>query len=296
MTEATTTNDTAPATIPAAQAAAPATPPATPPAATPPAAPPPGAVQAPADAAPPPVDAKPAATGYRPEGLPDHLVGANEQETIDKLAKAYENARKSIAEGVPKTPDEYQLKLDDDAAKLFGPDLAADPVMTALRAKAHEAGLKGSQFNAFMAGAIGELAKMGVVAPPVDAKADLEAVRAQLKDLGQDTSDAAITMEIQKHAAWVDVFGKQNNLKPETIDAMKAFVDIPAGLPVLRAIQQALGASPIAMGGNQAPTTWTKDKLREAQADPRLNPSSPKYDRQFVEDVDRAYRQVYGNG
>jgi hypothetical protein len=248
-------------------------------------------------AAPPAADqteAKPG--GYRPDGLPEHLLGMSDKETIDNLKKAYEGARGKIAEGVPKTPDEYEFKPSEEAAKLFGADLKADPVLTALRAQAHAAGLKGTQFDAFLNGAIPELTKLGIVTPPIDQKADLEALRDQLRGMGRAHDDQAVTAEIAKYDAFIDVFGKQAGLDPAAIQTMKAFADLPAGYPVLRAIEKALGAAPIAMGGGGAAAQWTKESLRAAQADPRADMNSPKYDAKFAAEIDRGYQQLYGRG
>ena len=69
----------------------------------PPAAGAPAAGQAPADPG--------ASAAYRPEGLPDHLLGKDERETIDKLFKAYGGAREAIAKfgAVPEAPDKYEF-------------------------------------------------------------------------------------------------------------------------------------------------------------------------------------------
>jgi hypothetical protein len=83
-------------------------------------------------------------------------------------------------------------------------------------------------------------------------------------------------------------------LDPAAIQTMKAFADLPAGYPVLRAIEKALGAAPIAMGGGGAAAQWTKESLRAAQADPRADMNSSKYDAKFAAEIDRGYQQLYG--
>ena len=52
---------------------------------------------------------------YKPEGLPDHYLGGNDQETIDKLYRAVDGFRKEQSKkGYPSSAEDYDQVFDDD--------------------------------------------------------------------------------------------------------------------------------------------------------------------------------------
>lgn len=93
---------------------------------------------------------QPQSQSYRPEGFPDHLVGSNEKETLDKLFKAYMGARKDISKGIPQAPEkleDYQLKLDETVMNDLVSDGADESRLNGFKEIALKAKLSEDQFN-----------------------------------------------------------------------------------------------------------------------------------------------------
>jgi hypothetical protein len=144
------------------------------------ATPPPGG----SAASPPPADAAPAGAGngllkhvdasigepgkepdkapdpaapYVPEGLAETLRGKTDRETIDKLA-----AEIGKRGAPPAKPEEYQLELSPEMAKIYG-DMKDDPVLPLFRQVAHKHGLDNKTFNGLFSDLHQEMAKAGLI-------------------------------------------------------------------------------------------------------------------------------------
>ncbi len=97
-----------------------------------------------------------------PDGIPDHLKGGNAEETINKLLTAYNGARKTLAqkgqgdggkeEGVPETPEGYEIKADGDDDKIAAElnSEASKPIVDSFRKAAHELGISAAKFEGLM--------------------------------------------------------------------------------------------------------------------------------------------------
>lgn len=129
------------------------------------------------DGAPP--SPAPAPVPYRPEGLDEALVGANDKETIDRLA-----AKVGAIGAPPAKADDYTLALDAALAEKIG-DLEADPVLPLWRETAHELGLTQEVFEKAFAGLMGRLIDKGLIEPKVDLDAELAKLAPQERDPGR---------------------------------------------------------------------------------------------------------------
>lgn len=112
-----------------------------------------------------------AAAAYWPEGLPETLSGlkgANDRETIDKLAGHLKDAPRA-----PEKPDGYKLALPEEFTKRFG-DLSGDEVLPIWRQVAHKNGLTDQQFNGAISELYAELSDKGLIDEPIDVMAKLE--------------------------------------------------------------------------------------------------------------------------
>ena len=87
-----------------------------------------------------------ASTGYRPDGLPDHLFGKDDKETIAKLNDAYKGARTELGKKgfkAPETLDGYILNLPEDIkGKVLQPDASGkDPLFEMMKPIFHKNGI-----------------------------------------------------------------------------------------------------------------------------------------------------------
>jgi len=138
-----------------------------------------------------------------PEGLelPDHLVGQSVDETLAKVAKAYQGARRELStkgktdgklEGaVPENPDGYVFEPEGDDDKIATElnSEASKPYVDAFRKAAHKLGIPDKAFTQLMREGLAGVAESGVPLGLADedaAKVSGEAEMASLvKEVGQ---------------------------------------------------------------------------------------------------------------
>lgn len=258
----------------------------------PPAAAPQGGGQAPAGGAPVP------SAPYRPEGLPDHLFGANERETLDKLWGAYRPARDTIARlgdlgELPKDAASYTLDLTD-AMKPYLPGLDADPVFALVREAAHKSGIRDKQFGPFVSGLMSSLIDGDLIQPPVDLAAEKAALvppeAAALDDAGKT---AAVDGRVRQNHATIQLWSERGMPK-ESAEALSLMLDTAAGN---RAVEwfaaQARGVQPTT--GGQPPGSLSESELNARMRDPRGQVGTSTFDPAFAKETDRLFQTFYGN-
>ena len=111
-----------------------------------------------------------------PEGmeLPDHLVGLSADETLAKLTKAYQGARRELSQkgkgegklegAVPDDPDGYVFDPDGDDDKIAAElnSEASKPYVDAFRKAAHKLGIPDKAFTQLMREGLGGIAESGM--------------------------------------------------------------------------------------------------------------------------------------
>lgn len=234
---------------------------------------------------------------YRPEGLPDHLLGTNDQETIDKLAKAYGGARRDIGRGdlgeVPEKPDGYQFAFSDPVKEILG-DVEKDDLLLAVREDAHKMGLTDKQFSGFLDAAFGRMLDMGLVEPPVDLAKELDALAPDGGDaLDEAGRKSAIEARIRDNAAIVDVW-KSRGMPAESGDALQALLDTAGGNKAIEWFRGKMG-SPQPVPGGKPSGAATEADLTARSKDPRNQFGTREYDPAFAAETTRLYQQHYGD-
>lgn len=115
-------------------------------------------------------DAPPAP--HRPEGLPDHLLGTTDVETLDKITKAYVGSREALAKGggpPPDKPEDYEWKTPPEMGDLV-PD--GDPAIALFKEACHDAGVGKEMFSPLVARFLEKAIDGGLFPPPQDLKAE----------------------------------------------------------------------------------------------------------------------------
>lgn len=227
---------------------------------------------------------------YRPEGIPDHYLGASDHETIDKLYKTADGLRKELSQkkGVPEKFEDYTIELsDEDREKYLSlNDDGVDPVYETLRKTAFEQGI-----------------------PPAAALKFVENLYAQVHDGANEA--AAALKETVDHG--YESFGGPEKAKP-VVDAVESWItglqtqgvineddaaemrissSYGEGLRWLDKIRVSTGEKPI-------PADFKNDSnagaLTKAELDAMMQ--DPKYWRQkdpaFIAKVTEGFRQLYG--
>lgn len=226
-------------------------------------------------------DDKPAAP-FRPEGLPDHLAGENDRETIEKLNKAYLGARAQISEGTqgkaPKTSDDYKVELADDLGLPVDAEGAADkPVIDALRTAAHANGLTQGQFNGVLNDTLRSLVASGLIDDPYDAAREFDVLG------GKEAAMPVINALVD----WGKGLVKQGMLSEDDFSEYKIMAGTGRGARVMVVLREMTGEPPINL--HTAPSGLpSKDELDAMIGDDRYG-----VDKAFTKKVEGLFNQVY---
>lgn len=238
-----------------------------------------------------------AGAAYRPDGLPDHLFGKTDQETIDKLHKAVSGFRQVEGErgAVPKSADEYKFEASDKL-KPYVADFDKDPVYKDVRGIAHKAGLTDKQFNAFLPAVLEHFVDAGLVEGSVNAEAELlKLAPAQLEGAPVAERKAAAERQLRDNIAWVDEVKDTGLMPPDLADAIAA--EVTDKLWANQLVQWLRGQyqeQRPALDAGKGAGGMSDAQLQERLNDDRNNPSSQKFDKNFAAETDALYKKRYG--
>ncbi len=249
------------------------------------------AAASPGAAADPAAAAAAAASAYRPEGLPDHLYGANERETLDKLFKAYSGARETIAKAgdVPKAVDGYAFEASEKL-KPFTEGLDKDPFWTTVKEVSLKHGLPAKSFQGLFGDLMEKMVDGGLVAEPFSPEAERAALVPDITD--PKARAATADRIIRENLAQVKAWGEQG-LDPASVKALEATMDRAATNKLVEWIRTSRGEQPPALNGMPAGDI-TEAQLDARIADPRNNFGSPQYDKAFATETTEMKKKFYG--
>jgi hypothetical protein len=235
---------------------------------------------------------------YRPDGLPDHLLGTSEKETIDKLWKSTKGFMDSQATrgAVPEKPDGYQLgTLPEAVAKKLG-DLKDDPVIPMLRGAAHAAGITDKAFSTFMPKILEALDQAGMV--PDQSAFDPDTQIGELEKDHQTIQDPRERRAIAAKRITETKSRLDNLLKAEVLDKGE-HAELLSLLPTTKTFRllekivgkftQADGTVSPGAGGSQSGGVSEAD-ITARRMDPRYDSRSTKYDAAFRNETDRLWQ------
>lgn len=250
--------------------------------------------------------AAPPSGPYFPEGLPDNLKGANEKDTLDRVAKALKGYRERDAgRDVPDQPEKY-LSLEGVDEKVFKPDatftghlkmMAEDPGMKAGLAILQKAGVdRGVVLNALQS-TLGALSEAGMLEPMIDEKAERAALLPEAaKNLPPAEQDKAIDKRMQENQDFVALMSENRGLDKDVGEyAQLMLSDSAKGhkfLEWMRGQIQGGGEGPGAHGGGQGRGD-TSESLRAEQAKPELTAGHPSFDAAKYADFEVRYKKFH---
>lgn len=247
-----------------------------------------------------------AAVPYRPDGLPDHLSGTSDKETIDKLYKAFDGYRRGEGErgGVPRSPDDYKFEWGE-TMKPFAENFGKDPLYKETLSIAHKAGISDKAMAKFLPALLGHMVESGMVAPPVNAGEQLmKLTPREAAGLDAAGQKAAAGRRLNNNIAFVD------GLKSQLLGSDPQAAQSPLGqaLDWLAAettdkvqanflVEWLMGRGeqpkPALDGGRKAGGT-DDEAIKARIRDPRNDPNSATFDRAFAAETDRLSQQQWG--
>lgn len=232
------------------------------------------------------------AAPYRPEGLPEHLAGADEKETLDKVFKAYDGARRELGKksGVAEKPDDYKIDLPEDLSKKIlrpGED-GKDALFETVRTLFHEGGVNPGV-------AAGVMTKFyEAVAAQADEKTQgdqkqLDAMDADFKEFGGPDKAKGV---IDANAAWITGLKTKGIIDDKDAAEMAANLQWGAGLRWLDKLRVLTGEKPIPadMGKQSGGDAMTEENLHAMMRDERYWKTK---DPAYIAEVTGAFQEFY---
>jgi len=238
---------------------------------------------------------------YFPNGMPEHLRGKDEKETLDKLFGAFDGYRQRDATRgkVPDNADGYTFTPSEVLKPFFANE--KDPAMASARAAAHKHGITGPQFEGFVNDVYTPLVEKGLIPKPYDPHDELDKLGKALgvsydrTKQGGAGNEQIARIATEAHATATNLVATLD-LKDSAAALVESWADEADGVLVLRAIQGAFKERGLQLGGQPGGDGgWTKDKLKQMDGDPRIDPDSPRYDKGLRQQYDDAYKRIYGS-
>ena len=239
----------------------------------------------------------PAGSAYRPEGMPDHFLGKDDRETVDKLFKAADGFRREAAERgtVPKEATAYAFETSEKL-KPFVAGFDKDPVYNAARDIAHKAGMTDKVFQKFIPGFLESMIDNGMVGQSMNGDEMLVSLApASMKDATPEEKKTAGAKRVTDTLAWVDGAKTQGNMPPAVADYLSTIAaDDPKAIGLVDWLRGSAHEPRPAMQGGNVPGGTSEEALKARNLDPRNQPGGKQYDAAFAAETDRLYRAHYG--
>lgn len=235
----------------------------------------------------------------RPEwatGLPDHMFNADGSVNTQELVKAYNGFRAAMSERgqFPASPKDYKIEWGDRLAEYF-PDDTKDPLLDKYRELAHAAGITNEQLQKFTVPLLEEILESGHLGAPVDFDAMvIQLVPKEAKGLDEQGQRQAAGKRIADALAFVDGMVAQKAIPADVADFLVAQLgDDPRGIMALEFMRGRAGPG-LALGGRGGGGMSEADLVKRLN-DPRGNPDSQEFDREFARETDRMFKEYYGD-
>lgn len=248
----------------------------------------------------------PAASTYRPEGLPDHMLGKSDSETIDNMKKALDGYRARDAEQkIPEDPKAYAEFSGEipEAIKPHIEKLAGDPLYDRVASTAAKLKLSVPQYQGLVMEMMSASAEMGILEPPINEAAEKAAlVPESAKHLPETEQRAAREKRMSENFAYLDqmvVLGKdKGGLSQDAADYAKAMLgDTARGHEFIEFLRSRGGGGhdgpAMDMNGGAGPADPKADISRRAGL-PENTWGDPKFDQKSYDQLQADRRKVYG--
>lgn len=230
-----------------------------------------------------------AADVYRPDGLPDHLVGANNNETIDKLYKAFDGYRKDASTNKPpKSPADYKFDFGDKADGILQLDEnGTDPMLENWKGIFHENGVSNDTAQNIILGVFESIQGLQAAGG-----GNTEGLDFDFEGIG----GAAAAKPVQDGVkAWAQGLKNTGRMTDEDIAEIDVLSGYRQGLNLLSKIRELTGEKPIPLDNLAAGAEGevTEELVNQRVADPRYQRGHPDFDQTFHDETTKMFQQLY---
>ncbi|MCE7026422.1 hypothetical protein [Jiella avicenniae] len=232
---------------------------------------------------------------HKPEGVPDHLFGQNDQETIDKIWNAYKGAREALGKQskAPDKPEAYQPFAWSDKVKANLSIAEDDEAATLFRSIAHKHGMNDENMKA-VPEFFEALIEKGVIEPPHDTRAEMRALAPQGFAGSDEAKEAKGAERVAAADRWIAQLSSQRGFDDGMKTEMRLLTTTAAGVKVIESFMTSgMGGSVNPGGQTGGEPTITKAVLDARIADPRNDIMGDKYDPAFAQETDAMFKKFY---
>ncbi len=237
---------------------------------------------------------------FKPDGIPAHLLGQNDRETLEKMWPAYQGARTELSKGVqnkPEKADDYQFNWTDKIKELGG--VATDDAAVKLfRDIAHEHDFTQKHLDAIPA-FFEKAVEAGVIAKPEapfdSAKLFDELAPESFKGTPEQRQEAG-SRRLTAADNWIKQLTDEQGFNADMKQEMRLLTTSKAGISVLEKLMTGGMIASVQPGGGHQPGGVTEADLTKRVADPRNDFLSPTYDENFAKETQALYRKLFPNG
>lgn len=230
---------------------------------------------------------------WRPEGIPDRLQGQSDRETAEKLYKDWQGQHEKLSSlgTIPKDADGYELKLSEDAQKLFpiGDD---DKLVPLVKEVALKHGL-----NTDMIGAFSDFVDGAIAAGIVEKPASMDDVHRAAAPADFSGSDAERIAAGQKRMdsmeAQIDGMVAAQGLTKEEAAEAKLLLTTSPGLSMLQKFLNAGVQSSVNPGGQDSDKQSARAEAMKNLQSPKATPGDPSYDPAYAKQWDDRYKSTF---
>jgi hypothetical protein len=226
---------------------------------------------------------------YRPEGLPDHLRGKDDRETIDKLFKVAMDLRRKVGQGkdkAPETPDGYAFEAPEGVEI----DLTSDAnvkLMGLVAEAAHAEGLGQKAAQAFVQKIMAGLPEIAKDAGEPDPASQMPDISEELDKLGG--RDKALPF-LQKIDRWGRGLVERGAFDQDDYLEFQIMAGTAQGARVMNKLIEMTGEAPVPLEGSErGAAKLTPGQLQALRDDPRY-----ETDAGFRRDVEAKFEELYG--
>jgi hypothetical protein len=236
---------------------------------------------------------------YRPKDMPDHFLGANDQETIDRLNKAYMGARSELAgkNGVPEKLDDYKIELPEEIASVAlkpGED-GKDAIFEGMRGTFHQLGIAPEkaqtlavEFYKHVAAAVAAGKPPGDGDGGEEPSADFEYKALGGADKAKPVVDATNT--------FLKGLQGSGKISEATMKELQLLTFHSDGLQALNELRPLMGEKPIPFNleGGSGEGKITEAMLNDRVADPRYRRGGKQFSQEFYDKTTEMFAELYG--
>jgi len=244
-----------------------------------------------------------------PDGmeLPDHLVGSSADETLAKLTKAYQGARRELSQkgkgegklegAVPDDPDGYVFDAEGDDDKIAAElnSEASKPYVDAFRKAAHKLGIPDKAFTQLMREGLSGIAENGMPIGVSNEEAARISGEQEMASLVQEVGQKEASTIVNTIGTYAEKLAQRGVLKDEQdIAEFSQMVGTGRAARIFhRILTGEMGEKPIPMAdGADGSVTPQEAYSRHAQAS-KMKPGAEK-DAAMAE-AQRLMQKAFGN-